>query len=109
MTVPRPRKASDRELRTWTCDRCGFQFLSTRHTRNPAIDLLCAECKKANPPHTGPRSNDQLAYILAKECTELRCAMQHALAALSIGRPREAKAALEAVIGPPVWMYRPLD
>lgn len=95
--------------RTWTCDHCGFEFPSTRKTRGGVLPSRCLDCKKATrqrSEHNGiPRSNDELIYVLARECTDLRCAMQLALAALATGRRQEACAALESVVGPPVWMH----
>lgn len=93
--------------RTWTCDRCGFEFPSTRKTRGGVLPNRCPDCKKAARQPTQPgataRSNNELAYLFARECTELRCAMQEALRAITTGHYLEARIALESVIGPPTF------
>lgn len=102
-----PPLRSTADTRTWTCDRCGLEFPSTRKTRGGVLPSRCADCKKANPTrrpayNSTPRSNTELVYVLASECTALRCAMQLALACLRTGRIREASLALETVVGQPV-------
>lgn len=101
MTIPRPRTADDR---TWTCDRCGLEFPSNRKIRGGILPSRCLDCKKTDHSRRVGvlRSNEELAYMLARECTDLRCAMQLALGALMTGRVREARAALESVCGPPI-------
>jgi NMD protein affecting ribosome stability and mRNA decay len=95
--------------RTWTCDHCGFEFPHTRKTPGGVPPTRCTDCKQATRPRSprlgAPRSNDELLYVLARECSDLRAAMQLALAALTVGRRQEALIALESVVGPPVWMH----
>jgi hypothetical protein len=101
-----PPLRSTADTRTWTCDRCGLEFPSTRKTRGGVLPSRCADCKKANPTrrpayNSTPRSNNELIYVLARECTELRCALQEARGALATGRYFEARLILEGMVGPP--------
>lgn len=87
-------QAVEPELEDVTCLVCGFEFRVPPREQDSrgkwlSVAYVCSECT--------PRKDNDRAYSLALAVTELRLAVAMASAALGMGRPDLARAALDHV------------